>query len=88
VSLNRITYVHGMQPYTALPVPECYHTTPSGFSERLSATLPNFHYDKKIRAKIAPARAARHIGGDVVVIRFALLVKHRIHIGNTLASQS
>lgn len=74
--------------YAALHLTSCpeYHhtTTISGLSERHSATLPNFQSDKKIRAKIAPA-TARHIGGDVGVIRFALLVKQRIHIGDTLA---
>jgi hypothetical protein len=51
---------HGMQPYTAPHVPECHHTTTSGLSERPSATLPTFHYDKKIHAKIAPADGTAH----------------------------
>jgi hypothetical protein len=86
VSQPQHTHASSMQPYTALLIPECPHTTSSGFSERHSATLPSFH---TIRGSTLRSHQRRHGTSAVtwVVIRFALLVKQRIHIGNTLASQ-
>jgi hypothetical protein len=85
VSQPQHTHASSMQPYTAPPIPECPHTT-SGFSERHSATLPSFH---TIRRSTLRSHQRRHGTSAVtwVMIRFALLVKQRIHIGNTLASQ-
>ena len=77
-----------MQPYIShLYLLSHHHLRSFGEVFRNPSKLP---YDKKIRAKIAPA-TARHIGGDVGgggdPICPQLLVKQRIHIGNTLASK-
>ena len=78
---------YSMQPYTSPHIPQCYHTTTSGCSERPSATLPSFHTIR--RSALRSHQRRRHGTSAVtwVVFRFALLVKQRIHIGITLASQ-